>query len=128
MATRRTYEEAAEAAELMNVFRTTRAEVPVEETRDAHADACAVFFDKNYLTMSEFLAPIGGMLTRHKPKSESTIGGFLSSAIKAVKPKEKSDREKLQELLGHETQAQAVTLDHLKRIESIRHFLDRIGG
>lgn len=119
------YPEAIEASGLLEEFLQIVA--PSDGIEGTEGDACAVFFDKAYLTMAEFLAPIGEVLVRQSHRPEATISGFLSSSIKPAKTREKSSRDKLHELLSSEMAAQAEALEHLKRIESIQSYLGRVG-
>jgi hypothetical protein len=118
------YRETLEAADLLRTFNSIQVRT---ESDDEYADARAVFFDKEYLTMAEFLAPIGAVLTRTDRSSGGlTIEKFFSTSLKTASPRAESDREKLQELFSRELESQAASLDQLKQIESIKAFLSRL--
>jgi hypothetical protein len=73
------FEETHAAAQLLEEFQSL-----TRKTKPAAEDATALFFDKYYLTMSDFLAPIGSVLTRPKHRNEN-IHDFIASSIHGQK-------------------------------------------
>ena len=69
------FQETAEAAKLLNEFYTLT-------QKDKPASSTAIFFDKDYLTIAEFLAPVGDIL-KAKPvdQANATIQNFITSSL-----------------------------------------------
>jgi len=103
------FQETAEAAKLLNDFYSLM-------QKEKTPSSTAVFFDKDYLTIAEFLAPIGGILTaRPVEQPNSTIQSFITSSLKHKQgPANRTKRKTLTELLSDSNS------------ETIQEFLDRI--
>ena len=73
------FEETHAAAQLLEEFQSL-----TRKTRPPAEEVTTVFFDKYYLTMSDFLAPIGSILTKPKARNEN-IHDFIASSIHGQK-------------------------------------------
>lgn len=105
------FEETAVAAKLLDEFFSL-------SQRSAQTAAASVFFDKQYLTITEFLAPIGSDLAVVKPESRSSgsIENFIATSLKRKKPH--TFRDSLaQTLMAVKDQPKTMT---------IKNFLDRL--
>ncbi len=67
------FEETHAAAKLLDEFHSL-----TQKTKPPKEDAANVFFDKYYLTMADFLAPIGSVLTR---TARENIHDFILTSV-----------------------------------------------
>lgn len=105
------FEETAVAAKLLDEFFSL-------SQRSVQTAAASVFFDKQYLTITEFLAPIGSDLTVVKPEARSggSIENFITSSLKRKKPR--TFRDSLAKTL--------MAADDEQKPMTIKNYLDRL--
>ncbi|MBX7151323.1 hypothetical protein K1X84_06755 [bacterium] len=111
MSESKAFEETTVAAKLLDEFFSL-------SRHSVQTTATSVFFDKQYLTITEFLAPIGNDLAVAKPemRSNGSIENFIATSLKRKKPN--AFRNTLAQTL-------MVTNDELKPM-TIKNFLDRL--
>lgn len=89
-----TFKETGAAAGLLEEFYSLSRKRSKRFTRSTNAAATA-FFNKDFLTIADFVAPIGEVLTvpaPERPERETSVSSFISSNVHRTKKISRSGR------------------------------------